>query len=144
MDVVGSDNEVGKNELRRLVIIGMNPADFGRGDDGGVGLFSRIERLDGGLRGEVKLLAGAQDKRDARLALKTPHERTADHAVMTCDKELHGFGSFAICASRFARSRSASTMIFTSSLKRTFGLQPSCLAALAGSPMSRSTSAGRS
>lgn len=39
---------------------------------------------------------------------------------------------------------SASTMICTSSLKRTFGSQPSFSFALAGLPMRRSTSAGRS
>jgi hypothetical protein len=49
-----------------------------------------------------------------------------------------------IRASRFANSRSASTMIFTNSLKVTFGTQPSCFFAFAGSPMSSSTSAGRS
>ena len=41
-------------------------------------------------------------------------------------------------------SRSASTMICTSSLNRTFGSQPRIFFAFAGSPMSISTSAGRS
>ena len=54
------------------------------------------------------------------------------------------FGNFAIWASRLARSRSASTMILTSSLNLTLGSQPSFSRALAGSPISSSTSAGRS
>ena len=57
---------------------------------------------------------------------------------------LHGFGKLAIWASRLASSRSASVMIFTSSLNFTLGSQPSCFFALAGLPMSSSTSAGRS
>ena len=51
------------------------------------------------------------------------------------------------CSARFSASasfKSASTMILTSSLKRTLGSQPSWRLALAGSPMRSSTSAGRS
>jgi len=60
VDVVGGDGEIEKQEVPRIGVVGVNAADFGRGDDGGIGLFSRIERLDGGLRSEVQLLARAQ------------------------------------------------------------------------------------
>src|SRR6266702_710176 len=47
-------------------------------------------------------------------------------------------------ANHSSAARSASTMIFTKSLKRVVGSQPSLALALAGVPIKRSTSEGRS
>ena len=123
----------------------MDAADLCRRDDGDVGFLGGQEHLDGRLAREIKLDPVPQEQLEAGLLLEPADEGRAHHPLVARDEELgHGFGSFEICDSRFARSRSWSTMIFTSSLKRTFGFQPSCRAALAASPISRSTSAGRS
>src|ERR1700690_550492 len=132
-------------EFRGLRAVRVDPPHLCRRDYRDVGLLGGEERLDGKRAAEVERAAVSQDKLKAGLLPEPADERGAHHAAVACDEELcHGLGSFSIWASRLARSRSCSTMIFTSSLNRTFGLQPSCLEALAGSPIRSSTSAGRS
>src|ERR1019366_2079215 len=114
----------------------MDAPDLGLCDDRGVGPLGGQEPLDGGLAREVELGAGPEEELDPGLPAEASDERRAHHALVACDEELgHGRGSFAIWDSRLARSKSWSTMILTSSLKRTFGLQPSCFWALDGSPI---------
>ena len=150
VDRVGRDGEILKQELRRISVVRVDTADLGCGDDGHVGFFRGVKCLHRDLRRQVEFAARAEQERRARLAREAAHERATDHAVVTCDEDFHangaedGAGSAAICASRLASSRSAAVMIFTSSLNFTFGSQPSWRLAFAGSPISNSTSAGRS
>src|SRR6185436_15541878 len=98
-----------------------------------VGFFAGKEGIDRALIREIELATRAQQQRDAGFALIAAHERATHHALVARNVDLHANGVFdvagsaATCASRFANSRSCSTMIFTNSLKRTFGSQPSCL-----------------
>src|SRR5882724_5104308 len=66
-------------------------------------------------------------------------EVAADEAACARDQHPHPYLPFP----RDRRRRSASTIISTSSLKRTFGSHPSFCFALLASPISSSTSAGR-
>ena len=110
--------------------VGLDAADLRGGDDRDVGLLRRAEGRDRGLARQVQLRAVRAGR--ARSPGSCLNRRTSAEPTMpavACDEELcHGLGSFAICDSRLARSRSWSTMIFTSSLKRTFGLPAELLA----------------
>ena len=79
---------------------------------------------------------------------QVPHQVPSDEAVGPGDQHLHGRPVIAARAPGqrrrgASRSRSASTIIATSSAKPTFGVQPSSRRAFDGSASSRSTSAGR-
>ena len=145
VDRAGRDRQVLVQEVRGEGAVGVDAAHLGRGDDGDVGLLGREECRDGRLARQVQLLPVPQEELRPGLLLQPAHERRTHHPVVASDEDLcHGRGSLAIWDSRLARSRSWSTIIFTSPLKRTVGFQPSCLAAFAGSPIRSSTSAGRS
>ena len=90
LDGVGCDSEILIKELGRKRIVGVDTADLGRRDDRDIGPLGREERLDSSGRRKVELPPRAQHELDTRLALKTPHQRAAYHAVVTCDKKFHG------------------------------------------------------
>jgi len=76
-------------------------------------------------------------------------ERTERHCLGICEEAFRreDYGNLPKCfrgVSRDSSSMSASTMILTSSWKRTFGSHPRIFFALDESPIRMSTSAGRS
>jgi|GEM_PF-6790965 len=90
MDRVGRDREIVEEELRGIRVVRMDAPDLGGRDDGDIGGFRGIKRLDRRLRRQIELLARPQQQRRVWFALEPPHQRGTDHALVSSDEEFHG------------------------------------------------------
>eukprot|EP01022_Parablepharisma_sp_SALTPOND_P036279 TRINITY_DN9838_c0_g1_i1.p1 TRINITY_DN9838_c0_g1~~TRINITY_DN9838_c0_g1_i1.p1 ORF type:complete len:1069 (-),score=237.17 TRINITY_DN9838_c0_g1_i1:780-3986(-) len=90
---VAFDHQVFIDELRRIAVVGQDPAHPGGGEDDPVGLLRRHELRHLALIGEVQLRVGAGDElqlRPCRLPrLEPAQDRAPDHAAMAGHIDLH-------------------------------------------------------
>lgn len=61
-DDVGLDLEIDSDEISRVGVVGVDAANFCRGEDDIVGFLGGEEGVDGGLDGEIEVGMGAEEE----------------------------------------------------------------------------------
>ena len=150
LDEVESHGEIGEKEPAGVVAIGADAADLGGEVQDDVGALIVIKPSDIGFASEIEILSARDEdvlvSAGARISTTNPPRNPAPPVTTMRSlgeiliKMLPDRRAFVRCLASF---QSASVIIFARALNVILGYQPRTFLALAASPRSRSTSAGR-